>query len=224
MNEADDSKKGGADAKAKKGKKGGEPSPCAAYFARLKAKISELGALGVMLVKGIKRDKEDEGDDDDDEDEDDIDEYTAAQVAELRHIIMTASRAKFVEAGAKYATCGQHKDSFMMFTTRHGNKVVEGMAKQVATAAKKKNLTERFDALFGLTYALKSHQVWLRDNEYGSDLGEHVKPLASAWKALLAHSDAELGIDTEFTRPGILCLLTDFAEMLSENRLQFKWK
>jgi len=231
MNEADDgkSKKGDADAKAKKGKKGGatdskvkEPSPCDAYLARLKNKVEELGAEGTMLVKGVKHDKEDE--DEDDEKEDNNDKVTAAQVAELRHIIITASRDKFLEAGAKFVTCGQHKDGCMMFMTSHGNAVIEGIANKVATAAKKKNLTERFDALFGLTYALKTYDFWLNDNEYGDEVAEHVKPLAKAWKALLARTDAELGIDTEFTRPGIVSLLTDFGDDLSSYRIQFKWK
>lgn len=52
--------------------------------------------------------------------------------------------------------------------------------------------------------------------------------LGKAWSDLLAHSDAELGIDTEYTRPGTEALLDRFAEsvngVLSERGCKlFKW-
>ena len=36
------------------------------------------------------------------------------------------------------------------------------------------------------------------------------------WKTLLAKDDNELGIDSEYTRPGTITLLEDFREMLEE--------
>lgn len=39
-----------------------------------------------------------------------------------------------------------------------------------------------------------------------------VRKLAAAWKTLLKKSNAELGIDEEFTRPGLEALLEDFAK------------
>lgn len=40
--------------------------------------------------------------------------------------------------------------------------------------------------------------------------------LAKAWRKLLAHTDEELGIDTVFTRPGIVKLLENFQKNVSE--------
>ena len=40
--------------------------------------------------------------------------------------------------------------------------------------------------------------------------------LGKAWSTLLAHTDAELGIDSEYTRPGIEALLNEFAENVND--------
>jgi hypothetical protein len=40
--------------------------------------------------------------------------------------------------------------------------------------------------------------------------------LAKAWRKLLAHTDEELGMDTVFTRPGIVKLLENFQKNVSE--------
>ena len=68
----------------------------------------------------------------------------------------------------------------------------------------------QFDALFGLTHGLKSYDTWMHDNECwepGCELEKAIKALAKAWKDTLKKGDAELGIDPEFTRPGIESLL-----------------
>ena len=54
--------------------------------------------------------------------------------------------------------------------------------------------------------------------------------LAAAWKALLRRSDQELGIDAEYTRPGVEALLETFAAELAEiergdvHGYKFKWR
>ena len=56
--------------------------------------------------------------------------------------------------------------------------------------------------------------VWAMDNEGGME--NIVEPLAAMWKTLLAKDDNELGIDSEYTRPGTITFLEDFREMLEE--------
>jgi hypothetical protein len=54
-----------------------------------------------------------------------------------------------------------------------------------------------------------------------------IKGLLTAWTGLLKCSDAELGIDAEYTRPGINVLLGEFGdavEMLDAVDIQFKWQ
>ena len=50
----------------------------------------------------------------------------------------------------------------------------------------------------------------MHDNECwepGQELEKAIKALAKAWRDMLRRSDAELGIDAEYTRPGIEALL-----------------
>ena len=55
-----------------------------------------------------------------------------------------------------------------------------------------------------------------------------MQALGKYWATLLVHTDAELGIDSEFTRPGILALLGKFKEEVESTRAfedckPFKW-
>lgn len=55
-----------------------------------------------------------------------------------------------------------------------------------------------------------------------------MQALGKYWATLLVHTDAELGIDAEFTRPGILALLQKFKEEVEssgafEECKPFKW-
>ena len=51
--------------------------------------------------------------------------------------------------------------------------------------------------------------------------------VGKAWRDLLKNPDAALGIDTEFTRPGIEALLgqleTDFEQCEPTSEFEFKW-
>ena len=75
----------------------------------------------------------------------------------------------------------------------------------------------------------------MMDNECSGEEGEldeAMRELAKAWKDILKHFDAKIGIDPEFTRPGIECLLEQFAASLHENtscaghdyEYEFKWQ
>ena len=113
------------------------------------------------------------------------------------------------------------EDDFFFFTTANGNAVVTGLEAQIkkATDAKKPK-SQQFDELCVLTYAIHYNNMWFNDNEFweeGDLVESSCEKLAAAWKKLLAHSDEELGIDPEFTRPGIEALLENFDEMLNKD-------
>lgn len=126
-------------------------------------------------------------------------------------------------------------DGFFMFNTTNGNTVVMGMEAQIkkATGAKKPK-SEQFDELSMFTFALHFNNMWFNDNELWEDgelMQKSCKKLAAAWKKLLANTDEELGIDPEFTRPGIEALLENFDKMLNKEfhfgsrpKYPFKWK
>lgn len=217
---------------AKKAKKGAaaSKSPKDEYFDRLKAACDSNNCKGSCLIAGIEADSEGDSDFDDDEN-DDNKEYTAEQIAKLRHVLINDSRDAAIEKAMNFATGGQLEDGFMMFSTSTGNDVVLGIPDEIrkATATKKK-VSERFDALFAPTYALKEYDTWMHDNEFWEDDGptdKAIKQLARAWKKLLKSSNEELGIDAEFSRPGVEALLDQFEEAvgprLPDTNYTFNW-
>eukprot|EP00038_Savillea_parva_P014515 m.216293 g.216293 ORF g.216293 m.216293 type:complete len:120 (-) comp28271_c0_seq1:218-577(-) len=118
-----------------------------------------------------------------------------------------------------------------MFDTNTGNCIIDGIPAQVKQALKKPTGPGKFDALFALTSALKDYDCWMNDNECwqpGEQLEKSIAILATAWRSLLKKSDTELGIDAEFTRPGIEALLEQFEQELKEceatEDLPFKWR
>ena len=59
------------------------------------------------------------------------------------------------------------------------------------------------------------------------ELEHAIKKLAGAWKRMLKRSNAELGIDAEYTRPGVEALLEKFEGVCNDfdgRDLSFKWK
>jgi hypothetical protein len=203
-------------------------SPKDAYFERLDNVSKEQKALGAMMVQGISGDSDDE-EDDEDEEGDDSKVYTAEQISQLRHIIINDSREKCLKKAAKFATGGQEGDGFMMFNTQTGNNIIYGIPLEIEKAMKKKKISERFDAMFALTYNLKEYDCWMQDNEMWGEDGEldaAILKLGATWKKLLAKSSLELGIDDDFTRPGIMTILEQFketAENVESIEVEFDW-
>ena len=143
----------------------------------------------------------------------------------MRYIIITNKRAKLIEKAYDFTD-----PNGGWFNTNSGNIVIEGIPAQITRALKPKDIPSRFDGLFALTTALDTNDFWLHDNEcYGEDgsLDEAILKLGKAWKSLLKHTCDELGIDPEYTRPGIESLLSKFEEKVDETEcieVAFKWK
>jgi len=138
--------------------------------------------------------------------------YTFEEMkATMRHIICDPARKEAMDKGHSFASCGQSDEGeFCMFNTRHGNHVCIHLASQIKSASSKRSLKARYNALFGLTHGLLEYDTWIYDSEYGDEGGladKGVLALGRAWKNLLKHTDEELGIDTEFTRPGTIAML-----------------
>merc|ERR1712216_559442 len=132
------------------------------------------------------------------------------EVEKLRHILINKSRDSALKKAHKFASCGQADDPCAMFDTQDGNKICFRIPRMIEKALGNKNLPERFDALFALTHGLTTFGFWIHDNECweaGEAMEEATVELGKAWRDMLAFSDAELGIDAEFTRPGIEALL-----------------
>lgn len=149
-------------------------------------------------------------------------------------MLVNPARVAAINAARDFVSCGE--DGW--FNTQTGNTIIAGIPRQTQKAVKKATRAASFDALFGLTFALYEADSWMNDNEEyesGGGCEKAVKGLAKvrlptgacteslftryarkAWKALLSESDSTLGIDSEYTRPGTVALLTKFADSLSQ--------
>lgn len=108
----------------------------------------------------------------------------------------------------------------MMFDTHSGNMAIANSLDSLTQLSRKRKLSARFDELFALTFNLVEYgETLLFDNEcWGEDgqLAKLAKKLSSAWRTLMAKTDAELAIDPEFTRPGVLCLLDQMKKQFQD--------
>ncbi len=195
-----------------------------AYFGQLNEAITRHHCKGSMLIVAIN-----DSDDDVDDDVDDQKELSAAELSKLRYILINDSRDKALTKAHKFASCNQ-SEGFAMFNTHQGNLICHGIPGEIKKALKKSSLPERFDHLFALTHGIKAYDFWIRDNECwepGQELEKAMKALAKAWRDMLKRRDEELGIDAEYTRPGIEALLTqleeEFEDCESAASFKFNW-
>lgn len=174
--------------------------------------------LGPMIIRGLNSPNDDNGYDDDEEDDEkdqDTSKYTEQQMATLRYVFITQKRSDRLDEMRQFILGEQANQSFMMFNTSFSYQVLDGFDDFKSTLyAKAKTAADKFDLLFAFTYNLKEFDTWMHDNEGGMD--GMVKALASMWKRLLKSDDEKLGIDAEYTRPGITQFLEDFKEQVED--------
>lgn len=178
-------------------------SPKDAYFARLDAKLMELGAEQYLMVRGIDVDSDEDEDEDSDGEDKEMD-LTKEQCDQLRHLVMTPNRVEEYDEMEREVLGDQAGCSFTMHSTSFSYHVIDVI--QTVTSQRIKCVKARLDRLLGLTIVLNENPTWCYDNEGGDPMVQARKQLGSAWKKLLAMKDAEVGLDAEFTRPGIVVL------------------
>jgi len=180
-----------------------------------------------MVIRGITRtrgeDSESEEDDEDSEEEEDTSKYTADEMKTLRYVFITKERESHLDKMKDYVLGEQANDMVMMFNTSFSYGIRDGFYEYRNVSWKKlKTPAEKFDSLFAYTYLLKMYDVWMHDNE--GDMEDMVEGLAALWKGLLKKSDEKLGIDPEYTRPGVLALLEDFQSDLEMADFEFDYE
>lgn len=215
---------------AKKSKNQVTKSPGEKYQDLLNLVITREKAIGCLQIQGPF------GADSDEEEEEELEltTLTEKQVRNLRDVILTKKRNKEVEKYFEFATGGDSGGGFVFSNTSTGNNVIFGMPDEIKKALKRSSVPGKFDALLGLTYNLFMYDSWMSDNECYDDgtMKKAVLSLASAWKNLLSkHTNEELGIDAEVTRPGVESLLDQFAEKISSSEAvteygnyKFNWR
>lgn len=178
-----------------------------------------------MIIRGISKaaGEDSDEDDEDEEEEQDTSKYTAEQMSSLRYVFITQKREDKLDEMRRFILGSQANDSIMMFNTSFSYEVMDGFEEYKSRIWKKmKTPAEKFDSLFAYTYNLKNYDVWMHDNE--GTMEDMVKGLAGMWKRLLKNDDEKLGIDAEYTRPGVVQLLTDFQSDLDMQELEFDFQ
>ena len=167
-----------------------------------------------LLIRGIPSQGDD--DDDEEEEEDDTSRYTAAQMNSLRYILLDEARAMAWEEMRTLVLGDQADDSYcFIFNTATSYQLYRNFYQVFFPRYKRtKAWPTKFNMLAAWTYQLQRHNFWMRDNE--GEMYDMVEDLGSLWKKLLKKSDADLGIDAEYTRPGVLALLQDLAAELEK--------
>lgn len=177
------------------------------YLERLGETIERCSAVGCVMIAGANEDEEFDSDSD-------VDDYTGEEIDRLRHVVVTKNREKEIDKCEK-------KYGHTMWNTHTGNVVIMSLKKSINAYERKykKSLLDKFDAFFALTYVLNQFDPWIYDNELygeGEECEDAIASLAKAWKKMLSHSDDELGIDSDFTRPGVECLLDRFKDKVKD--------
>ncbi|KAL3931782.1 MAG: hypothetical protein SGBAC_011145 [Bacillariaceae sp.] len=87
--------------------------------------------------------------------------------------------------------------------------------------AKSNSLDERFDLLFGLSFALHRYSAWMHQYERNRSREKVLSALARHWRHLLMKNDAEdLGLDREFSYPAVFCFLDKLKEQIESIDMQ----
>eukprot|EP00497_Spongosphaera_streptacantha_P002656 TRINITY_DN3250_c0_g1_i1.p1 TRINITY_DN3250_c0_g1~~TRINITY_DN3250_c0_g1_i1.p1 ORF type:complete len:152 (-),score=44.95 TRINITY_DN3250_c0_g1_i1:27-482(-) len=112
----------------------------------------------------------------------------------------------------------QFGDCVMMFNTSFSYHIVASINDLVLEFEAETEWKGKLDALFAYTHTIKQHDCWIHDHEVGWDGPEMLSILGRLWKETLSKSNTLLGIDSEFTRPGIVSLLEQFKDELRSSR------
>ena len=199
--------------KARKAAKKAKQSPLDAHFAKLNAVCEATpDCVGRIMVCGVDSD----GDSDEESEEmafDDAEKnaqaLTEAQVSRMRWILITEERASRIEAMER-ALLGEDSEPDENLASRVASlfAVVFEMVK-----AAPRNST-KFDVLLAFTWAIYEYDTWVGDHALGlgATLYRKIRKLGLVWSEALRVDDAGLGIDSEFTRAGVMKMLKDFKD------------
>lgn len=222
-------------AKKARGNNNNNKSPYDQLAEALEQVSKQQGDCGYMLVKGVDVGDDYDNDASSEEQKRVLQNLPKAAVDVMRVIMMPKERADAMEEMAKLILGEQYGDSFMMFNTTFSYEVLSAFDEFKRVYNKTKNAKEKLNLILGFTSALEDYDVWMHDHEvgWGSEFGggKMISGLARMWKNLLGkYSAQELGLDTEFSEPGVKAFLKNFkktvesVDMYDEPSLKFKFE
>lgn len=203
-------------------------NPCNRYFDQLHA---AAGSGGYFLIRGV-HDEDDGSDEEEEVPRKSNDLLTEEEMTRMRVILGSEQRRKY-QGWMRTLLLGEDRNSMLLcFDTSFSYTVEHVLETMLPALAKQKDLKKKFDMLFGLTMGLLEYDVWMHDHEceFLEAAGKLLPRLAKEWKSTLGKSDAAIGIDKEYTRPGVQALLEKFQRRVEdidtcdEPEIKFKWR
>eukprot|EP00122_Pirum_gemmata_P004084 Pgem_evm1s3706 len=191
-----------------------------AYFEKVEKAKAECKATTFYMVKGV--------DDDEDESEDDLDEEERDHPMEkwesLRLIMINEDTIKQCDAIFKQLTSdGDDSDDsdgggFFMSNTNSSYQAYEIISRELNRVQNVRgNPPSKYKKLLALTIAATCRaDFWIFDNEMPEAFLKLIKKFGSYWKNMLQkHTDAQLEIDTEYSREGIKQMMNDLQKRIN---------
>mmetsp|Transcript_8293 Transcript_8293/g.14439 ORF Transcript_8293/g.14439 Transcript_8293/m.14439 type:complete len:216 (-) Transcript_8293:186-833(-) len=105
--------------------------------------------------------------------------------------------------------------------------ILEAFDVMTAEFKNKRMWSKKLNILFGFTLAIQQYDSWmmeLNNHNNGSSrsrMKEMIHEIGNMWNRVLKRSSADLGIDDEFSRPGIECFLHKFQESVGDMNMAF---
>jgi hypothetical protein len=144
----------------------------------------------------------------------------------ISHILTTREGATLIERYERFVFREQKYDGSPLFTSSHNQYIFSVVPNEIWSIGRIASRYERFLSLLGLTLALWRLGTWIHIYEDRTPVSRITFCLAEAWSSVIGCSDAELGIDSLFTRPAVERLLMDLEDRLGNScyKLKFNWR
>jgi hypothetical protein len=160
---------------------------------------------------------------DDDDLKQSIKEMNQEQADSLRYIILTQRRVDLLDEKEKIVLSEQYDQDYLMFNSDFSTHIIKIIEEESNKYNKINNLKLRFDHLFTFTRTLSNYDYWIEDNENILGLKKSIGILAKVWLKILTNNSLKLGIDIEYTHPGIVTMLKQFQNKMHSIDIEFKF-
>jgi len=188
--------------------------PADRYYKQLDEVVARCNGLGVMVVRGlpVKKGQEDA---ENPEPKKKYEKLTDSDLKALRYIVIDKARDKYLTQIMRQFLGKNYDREWMMFGTSDSFPFIVGIEEEVYKTSFRP-LPERFNRLLAVTTTCDMYDFWYYRTDMPDEAAMVIRLLGFAWMDLLMHTDEELGIDSEFTRPGIEALLRDLAKKFAK--------
>jgi hypothetical protein len=156
-----------------------------------------------------------------------LNSLSVEQLDTIRVMVITPERKRVMDDMGRLLLGSKFKRKQFNYGPGFWYSVLRSYATFKQSYAAEKDISTRFDMLFGFTYCLSKHPRWATQHGRGWGGEKMVAGIAMRWKHLLKYPTIQLGMDEEFSYPALLHFLSDFktfvesAEMYGDPKLQF---